>query len=82
MCTDTIVIFTDTNVICATTNVMCTDTDLINKHSFFFPGRRSECLRRLVVVLTEQRRLKELCDFTYTGLEEEVRSSLVTVLRS
>ena len=35
-------------------------------------SRKSECLRRLVVVLTEQRRLKELCDFTYSGLEEEV----------
>ena len=34
--------------------------------------RKKDCLRRFVVVLTEQRKLKEICSFPYSGLEEEV----------
>ena len=36
------------------------------------PVRQRECLGLLVVVLTEQRQLKELCHFSYAGLEDEV----------
>ena len=34
--------------------------------------RRKDCLQRFVVVLTEQKALKELCQFPYAGLEDEV----------
>ena len=34
--------------------------------------RSRECLKHFIVVLTERKLLKELCDFTYCGLEEEV----------
>ena len=33
---------------------------------------KKDCLRRLVIVLTEQNRIHELCEFKYTGLEREV----------
>ena len=34
--------------------------------------RQRECLRHFIVVLTEQGHLSLLCDYNYTGLEEEV----------
>lgn len=34
--------------------------------------RRLDCLRRLVVVLTEQKKVRELCQFNYSGMEKEV----------
>ena len=34
--------------------------------------RRLDCLRRLVVVLTEQNKIRELCHFTYKGMEKQV----------
>ena len=34
--------------------------------------RRLDCLRRLVVVLTEQKKVRELCQFDYSGMEKEV----------
>ena len=34
--------------------------------------RRVDCLRQLIIVLTEQNKLQELCEFKYTGLEREV----------
>jgi len=36
------------------------------------PARRSDCLRRLVFVLTERGQLKRLCSFTYAGMEDEI----------
>ena len=35
--------------------------------------RRRECLRHFVVILTELRQLKLLCNLTYPGMEEDVR---------
>ena len=34
--------------------------------------RRRECLKHFVVVLTEQQQLRELCNYNYVGMEEEV----------
>ena len=40
--------------------------------NFVFFLRKRDCLRRLVVVLTERKKLQELCEFKYPGMEEEV----------
>ncbi len=34
-----------------------------------------DCLRQLIIVLAEQNRIQELCEFEYTGLEREVCGS-------
>ena len=38
--------------------------------------RSRECLKHFIVVLTQRKLLKELCDFTYCRLEEEVSNML------
>lgn len=44
--------------------------------------RRRECLKHFVVVLTEQQQLKELCNYNYAGMEEEVEHVMEIRARS
>eukprot|EP00731_Ephydatia_muelleri_P011736 Em0006g630a len=44
--------------------------------------RRKDCVQRFVVVLTEQKAVKELCQFPYTGLEDEVERVMENRARS
>eukprot|EP00731_Ephydatia_muelleri_P011737 Em0006g631a len=46
------------------------------------PSRRKDCVQRFVVVLTEQKAVKELCQFPYTGLEDEVERVMENRARS
>ena len=39
---------------------------------YYYYFRKRDCLHRLIVVLSEKKKRKELCAFTYPGMEEEV----------
>jgi nuclear pore complex protein Nup160 len=43
------------------------------------PLRRKDCLRQLVVVLSERGELQDLVQFPYKDLEEEVRSLVFNI---
>ena len=42
------------------------------------PSRRQDCLRQLVVVLSERGQLQDLVEFDYDDLEEEVGTYVQT----
>ena len=37
--------------------------------------RRIDCLKHFVVVLTDYGQLKQLCELTFSGMEQEVRGA-------
>ena len=43
----------------------------VHVHVYYY-CRKRDCLHRLIVVLSEKKKRKELCAFTYSGMEEEV----------
>ncbi len=52
---------------------------LYNLHvcKFLTVDRSRECLKHFVVVLTERKLIRDLCNYTYCGMEEEVEYSII-----
>ena len=46
-------------------------------YSVSLTDRSRECLKHFVVVLTERKLIRELCNYTYCGMEEEVQYNII-----